>query len=84
MENNETYRLELVKKNLGWDRDKLIYDIDCLIETLQRESERMKKDSKYLPNSLGIIQRAGQDIENMCGRLGGEKTIIDILENNYL
>ena len=84
MENNETYRLELAKKKLGWDRDKLINDIDCLIETLQRESERMKRDSGYLPNSLGIIQRAGQDIDNMCGRLYGENEIIDTLGNNYL
>ena len=58
------YRNELIKKMRG------------LIHDLNREIEIMEKDETYYPNSLGIVQRQGDDVDIYCQKLANVTEIL--------
>lgn len=54
----EMYKINLERK------------LESLIKNLQMELKQLKGDSKYRPNSCGIIQGSATDIDELCVKLG--------------
>ena len=46
--------------------------LESLSVSLIRESDRIKKDETYRPNSLGVIQWSGLTIDLLCANLYAE------------
>ena len=61
--------LEIINTEMDYTREKLISSISSLIRTLENELRLLKKDDKYYPNSLGVIQGRALEIDLNCVKL---------------
>lgn len=76
--NSETNEMVVDIKIKG-TKDKLISKINSLKDNLEYVLDMMDKNPEYKPNSLGIVQFDGQEIDNLCGRLGGLQEMKDVI-----
>lgn len=76
--NSETNEMVVDIKIKG-TRNKLISKINSLKDNLDYVLDMMEKNPNYKPNSLGIVQFDGQEIDNLCGRLGGLQEMKDVI-----
>lgn len=76
--NSEVNEMVLDVKING-SRKKLISKINSLKSNLECVLDMMEKNPKYRPNSLGIIQFDGQEIDVLCGRLGSLYEMKDVV-----
>lgn len=76
--NSEVNEMVLDVKING-SRKKLISKINSLKSNLEYVLDMMEKNPEYRPNSLGIIQFDGQEIDVLCGRLGSLYEMKDVV-----
>lgn len=80
--------LELNEMKIKETEEKLVSSIKKLRDKLNRELEQIKAcesmKQEYRPNKLGVVQEKGQEIDNLCGRLGGLYEMRDILDENTI
>lgn len=51
-------------------KENLKRNMKSLIRDLQVELEQLEKNENYKPNSCGIVQRQGANIDELCIKLG--------------
>lgn len=76
--NSETNEMVVDIKIKG-TRNKLISRINSLKNELEYVLDMMEKNPNYKPNSLGIVQFNGQEIDNLCGRMGALQEMKDVI-----
>lgn len=59
--------IEIVESDEGMIRRELIQRMRNLASKLQAEAANLASDTEYTPNSLGVIQGAGSEIDRLCG-----------------
>ena len=74
--------LEIINTEMDYTREELISSISSLIRTLENELRRLKKDDKYYPNSLGVIQGNALNIDLKCARLYSLKECKELIDTN--
>ena len=74
--------LEIINTEMDYTREKLISSISSLIRTLENELRLLKKDDKYYPNSLGVIQGNALNIDLNCARLYILKECKELIDTN--
>lgn len=78
--------LELNQIKIDGATEKLVSSMENLRDRLNQELEMIKlhkekrSGTEYQPNSLGIVQDKGCEIDNICGRLGGLYEMKEILD----
>lgn len=76
--NKETDEMVLDIKING-TKSKLVSKINSLKNNLEYVLDIIEKNPDYKPNSLGIVQFDGQEIDVLCGRLGSLYEIKDVI-----
>ena len=61
-------------------RNKLMSRIKSLKDNLDYTLEMLEKDENYKPNSLGIIQSSGVEIDVLCSKLSTLYEMKELLE----
>lgn len=80
MENNNfTDRMLEVKINGA--RNKLISNMESLKRTLEYEISQLEENPNHKPNSLGVIQYSGVEIDVLCGKLGSLYEMKEVIES---
>jgi len=78
--------LELNQMKIDGATERLVSSIENLMNRLNEELDMIKinkeKGLDYQPNSLGIVQDKGREIDNLCGRLGGLYEMKSILDGS--
>ena len=55
------------------NREELARRMRRLARTLNEEADKMGADGTYRPNSLGVVQREGQEIDRLCAVIDAQK-----------
>ncbi len=63
-------------------REKLIGRMKILKGELERNLNTLSNDETFQPNSLGIVQSLGQEIDVLCSRLGALYEMQEVIESD--
>lgn len=63
-------------------REKLIGRMKILKGELERNLNTLSNDETFQPNSLGVVQSLGQEIDVLCSRLGALYEMQEVIESD--
>ena len=63
-------------------REKLIGRMKILKGELERNLNALTNNEAFQPNSLGVVQSLGQEIDVLCSRLGALYEMQEVIESD--
>lgn len=73
--------LEQIETELGFYKNSLKQKLESLQNTVDNTLKCLNGIKDFTPNSLGIVQMIGQQIDVLCGKIHTLEEMKDLLEN---
>lgn len=73
--------LEQIEMELGFYKNSLKQKLESLQNTVDNTLKCLNGIKDFTPNSLGIVQMIGQQIDVLCGKIHTLEEMKDLLEN---
>ena len=74
------HALNSSRRLVGDAREELAKEARDLARNLLREAEKVEKDPTYRPNSLGIVQGAGANVDRACAAIYERTAMVERIE----